>query len=53
MERERNCGVTCGVTECKFNCDGMACSLDKIHVGNDCTCDSGKCTCCDSFRHRD
>ncbi len=47
---EMNSGVSCGVTECQFNCDGMHCTLDKIHVGN--ACDGQKCTCCDSFRHR-
>ncbi len=47
-----NSGVTCGVTECKYNHDGMACGLNKIHVGNDCTCNAEKCTCCDSFCRR-
>ncbi len=45
-----NRGVSCGVTNCKFNCDGMSCRLDKIHVGN--TCDCKHCTCCDSFEER-
>ncbi len=51
MFTEKNSGVTCGVTECKFNCDGMQCELHKIHVGN--TCDCEHCTCCDSFQRRD
>lgn len=50
MEREINCGVSCGVTHCRYNCDGMHCELGEIHVGND--CGSGQCTCCDSFRER-
>ena len=50
MEHMLNCGVTCGVTECKYNRDGMACELSKIHVGN--ACDAESCTCCDSFMQR-
>ncbi len=50
MERDMNCGVSCGVTECRFNRDGMNCMLDKIHVGN--TCDCEHCTCCDSYERR-
>lgn len=50
MEHDINRGVTCGVTECKFNRDGMVCELAKIHVGN--TCDCEHCTCCDSFENR-
>ncbi len=50
MEHTINCGVSCGVTECKFNRDGMACELAKIHVGN--ACNAERCTCCDSFEDR-
>ena len=52
MEHNTNCGVTCGVTECRFNRDGMACELAKIHVGNTCNCTDEHCTCCDSFCKR-
>lgn len=45
-----NTGVSCGVTDCKFNRDGMHCELTTIHVGN--TCDCEHCTCCDSFCKR-
>ncbi|HJA02886.1 MAG TPA: DUF1540 domain-containing protein [Candidatus Gallimonas gallistercoris] len=45
-----NCGVSCGVSECKFNVDGCHCELETIHVGN--TCDCEHCTCCDSFQKR-
>ena len=50
MERKINCGVSCGVSECRYNTDGMHCELDKIHVGNTCDCEHG--TCCDSFQAR-
>ncbi len=50
MSKKMNCGVSCGVTECKYNCDGMHCELNTIHVGN--TCDCEHCTCCDSFQKR-
>ena len=50
MDDALNKGVSCGVTECRFNCDGMHCKLDKIHVGN--TCDCEHCTCCDRFAKR-
>lgn len=50
MEHNTNKGVSCGVTECKYNCDGMRCRLDVIHVGN--TCDCEHCTCCDSYEKR-
>ncbi len=50
MTFEPNKGVSCGVTDCKFNCDGMHCELDRIHVGN--TGDCAHCTCCDSFQKR-
>ncbi len=52
MEHNINCGVSCGVTECRYNRDGMNCELDKIHVGNTCDCNAQRCTCCDSFQHR-
>ncbi|MDE6273862.1 MAG: DUF1540 domain-containing protein [Clostridiales bacterium] len=52
MDNTMNGGVSCGVTECKHNPDGMHCKLNKIHVGNTCSCDSGSCTCCDSFQRR-
>ncbi len=52
MEHKINCGVSCGVTDCKFNCDGAHCELDKIHVGNTCDCKSDHCTCCDSYQKR-
>lgn len=50
MEHEINDGVSCGVTQCRFNQDGMHCELNKIHVGN--ICDGTHCTCCDSFQKR-
>ena len=50
MDRNINCGVSCGVTECRYNQDGMHCELKTIHVGN--TCDCEHCTCCDSFQKR-
>lgn len=50
MDMTVNRGVSCGVTECKYNRDGMSCMLDTIHVG--CTCDCEHCTCCDSFQKR-
>lgn len=50
MEHKINCGVSCGVTDCRFNPDGMHCELDRIHVGN--TCDCEHCTCCDSYQKR-
>ncbi len=52
MEKTYNCGVSCGVSECKFNRDGMSCALDKIHVGNTCDCTDEHCTCCDSYQKR-
>lgn len=50
MQHDINCGVSCGVTDCRFNRDGEMCELAKIHVGN--TCDCEHCTCCDSFQKR-
>ena len=47
-----NCGVSCGVSECKFNVDGCHCELETIHVGNTCDCDAESCTCCENFRKR-
>ena len=47
MAHNVNSGVSCGVIDCKFNCNGVSCELDKIHVGN--TCDCEHCTCCDSY----
>ena len=52
MEHDINSGVSCGVTVCKYNRDGMMCELSKIHVGNNCACDGDQCTCCDSFQKR-
>lgn len=52
MENEINSGVSCGVTECRFNSDGVSCKLDKIHVGNVCDCSGEHCTCCDSYQKR-
>ena len=45
-----NSGVSCCVTDCKHNCDGMHCTLTTIQVGN--TCDCEHCTCCDSYSKR-
>ena len=50
MERFVNSGVSCGVRDCKYNCDGVSCQLDQIHVGS--TCDCEHCTCCDSYSKR-
>ncbi len=50
MDHKINCGVSCGVTECKFNSDGMHCELKQFLVGN--TCDCEHCTCCYSFQKR-
>ena len=47
-----NTSIGCGVTECKFNCKGDSCTLSKIHVGNTCSCEEAKCTCCDSFQRK-
>ncbi len=44
-----NFGIACDVEKCKYNHNGCNCTLDKIHVGTDCNCDSDKCTCCESF----
>ncbi|MBO5045694.1 MAG: DUF1540 domain-containing protein [Clostridia bacterium] len=52
MKSTINSGVSCCVCECAFNRDGMACTLDKIQVGNSCTGKESPCTCCDSFRQR-
>ena len=45
-----NSGVSCCVTDCRYNCDGMHCTLSTIRVGN--TCDCEHCTCCDSYSKR-
>ena len=45
-----NCGVSCGVSECKFNVDGCHCELETIHVGN--TCEREHRTCRDSYQKR-
>lgn len=50
MEKNINSGVSCGVTDCRFNSDGRYCELENIHVGN--TCDCEHCTCCDSFQKK-
>lgn len=52
MEHDMNRGVSCGVTKCRYNRDGMNCELAKIHVGNNCNCNDEACTCCDSFEDR-
>ena len=50
MQNNINSGVSCAVTECRFNQDGMHCELDRIHVGS--ACNGTACTCCDSFQKR-
>lgn len=45
-----NSGISCCVTECRHNCDGMHCALKTIRVGN--TGDCEHCTCCDSYSKR-
>ncbi len=46
-----NTAIGCGVKECKYNASEY-CSLEKIHVGNTCSCDAESCTCCDSFERK-
>ena len=46
-----NTCIGCNVTECKYN-NKQYCSLDKIHVGNTCSCDAESCTCCESFQRK-
>lgn len=48
--KDINSGVSCCVTDCRYNCDGMHCTLSTIRVGN--TCDCEHCTCCDSYSKR-
>ncbi len=51
MNRENiNTAIGCNVQECKFNCDGRNCTLQKILVGESCA--EGQCTCCESFQSR-
>ena len=45
MENFNN-DIACSVNKCKFNYNGCNCTLDHIKVG--CTCNSEKCTCCES-----
>lgn len=49
-----NAAIGCGVHECRFNKSGEYCSLEKIHVGTNCTCstESERCTCCDNYEHK-
>ena len=47
-----NTAIGCDVTECKYNCAGDFCTLRKIHVGNNCSCNAESCTCCDSFERK-
>lgn len=46
-----NMSIGCGVKECRYN-RSEYCSLEKIHVGNTCSCDAERCTCCDSFERK-
>ena len=32
MERKINCGVSCGVSECRYNTDGMHCELEHLRL---------------------
>ena len=50
----KNFGVCCDVKQCRHNMDGCNCSLDKIKVTCDCTCDTcePECTCCGSYEER-
>ncbi len=52
MEKNVNCGVSCGVTDCKFNRGGADCTLDRVHIGTACDCDPEHCTCCDSYQKK-
>lgn len=45
MNESINHGVACDVRNCKFNSDGVNCTLNKIQVG----CGNEQCTCCESF----
>ena len=49
-----NVAIGCGVNECKFNKAGEYCSLEKIRVGTNCSCDTEteSCTCCESYVRR-
>lgn len=42
-----NHDISCNVKGCRHNYNGCNCMLEKITVG--CTCDSEKCTCCESY----
>lgn len=50
--KQANTCIGCDVTGCKYNTSGCYCTLDKIHVGNTCSCDAESCTCCDSYEKR-
>ncbi len=43
-----NHGVACDVRNCKYNSEGVNCTLAKIQVG----CGNEQCTCCESFCER-
>lgn len=47
-----NHAIGCEVSDCKFNCEGKNCTLDRIMVGNTCECDAEKCTCCENYRRK-
>ena len=43
-----NKGVACDVTNCKYNSEGVNCTLNKIQVG----CGNEQCTCCESVAEK-
>ncbi|MGN1234903.1 MAG: DUF1540 domain-containing protein [Christensenellaceae bacterium] len=49
MERI-NHSIGCNVNGCKYNADGMNCTLSSIHVGQCCTQDH--CTRCDGYAEK-
>lgn len=49
MERI-NHSIGCNVNACKYNADGMNCTLSSIHIGQCCTQDH--CTRCDSYEEK-
>lgn len=49
MMENINFGIACDVSTCKHNHNGCNCTLDKIQVGNTCSCDDEYCTCCKSY----
>ncbi len=50
--KETNTCIGCCVTECKYNHCGDYCTLNKIHVGCNCSGSDKSCTCCDSYEKK-